>query len=210
MKIDYVKAFDASWQHLIEWVAQGKFDPKNEEDIQCFLYHGLVQHLGTAIGIRSKATTGKPEKLKFQEGKLLVGDMHFPDFLLGSDESNPEVVVEIKFHRATRSTFYAGCKRDIEKLKCHHDNRIHYFVLFDAHPEYVFLDSYQFNELQGLSSKNCRILHYPPELNTSPLKEKARKAIQTMRRAGLDFIELGTNNAKKAVRGVKTQGKSDA
>lgn len=210
MKIDYAKAFDASWLQLIEWVNQGRFDPQNEEDIQCFLYHGLVQQLGTAIGIRPKATTGKPEKLMFQKGKLLVGDMHFPDFLLGSDESNPDVVVEIKFHRGMRSTFYAGCKRDLEKLKRHHDNRIHYFVLFDAHPEYVFLDSHQSEELRGLSSKNCKILHYPPKLNTSPLKEKARRAIQTMRLAGVDFKVLGTNNARKAVKGVKTQGKSDA
>jgi hypothetical protein len=191
-------------------VSEGKFSPQNEEDIQCFLYHGLVKELDTAIGIRPKATSGKPSKLTFHGGKLLVGNMHFPDLVLGFDEQNPDVVAEIKFRRATRSTFYAGCKRDIEKMKRHHDSRVHYFVLFDANPKHVFLDAHQRDELQSLSSAKCRILHYPLELNTSPLKARSRRAIETMRLAGVDFTALGTENARKAVQGKAKRAKTDA
>ena len=43
---------------LTEWVASGKFAPRNEEDIQCFLFHGIVLELGTALGVRTKASSG--------------------------------------------------------------------------------------------------------------------------------------------------------
>ena len=153
--------------------------------------------------IRPKATSEKPPKLKFQDGKLLVGGMHFPDLVLGPVESTPEVVVEIKFCRGGRSTIYAGCKRDIEKLRRHYDGRVHYFVVFDAQPDYIFLDEHQRNELSDMTSANCTILHYPLALNTSPLKARARKAVEKMRLDGVDFSVLGTKNAKKAVQGVK-------
>jgi hypothetical protein len=133
-------ALEAAWVHLVDWASLKKFVPRNEEDIQCLLYHGLVLNLGTAVGIRAKATTAKPSKLTFQDGRLSVGDMHYPDLALGEDDINPEVVVEIKYRAATRGTFYGGCKKDIPKLRRLHDGRVHYFVLFDANPDYVFLD----------------------------------------------------------------------
>jgi hypothetical protein len=37
MTTDYKQAFEASWQLLLDRVNQGKIQPKNEEDIQCFL-----------------------------------------------------------------------------------------------------------------------------------------------------------------------------
>ncbi len=165
----YEVALKKAWDHLLNWLAIGKFAPTNEEDIQCFLYHGLVSELGTAVGIGTKTTVGK----------LATGTMHFPDLALGLDQENPDVVVEIKFRRNHRKSFYNRCKLDIAKLKQYHDNRKHYFILFDANPSFVFLDQHQRDELSSLASANCKIVHYPLGLNTAPQKGWGRKAHQT-------------------------------
>ncbi|WP_205854986.1 hypothetical protein, partial [Piscinibacter defluvii] len=120
---------------------------------------------------------------------------HFPDLVLGSSESEPQVVVEIKFQSESPQTVYLGCRRDVQKLKERYDSVPHYFVLFDVNQGHVFLDEHQLNELKTLASKNCRILHYPSKLSTQPGKVIARSAIATMRAKGMDL----SKNAKKAV-----------
>jgi hypothetical protein len=197
----FEKALEAAWNHLVDWVTEKKFVPRNEEDIQCFLYHALVLQFGTATCIRAKATVGKPAKLRFEAGKLQVGDMHFPDLALGDRAEDPDVVVEIKYRPHARSSFYARCKSDIAKLKRLHDGRIHYFILFDANPEFVFLDEHQRKELSDSCSENGRLLYYPVALNTSPLKARAREVVQKMRQDGVDFVARGQAGAKKAVLG---------
>ena len=183
--MNYEIALVNGWNHLLAWVKKGKFKPANEEDVQCFLCHGLVSHLQDARGIRSKASSGNlPDNTK-----------HFPDLVLGSSISKPQVVVEIKFQTKSPHTVYLECRRDIQKLKKYYDSVPHYFVLFDANPDHVFLDQHQLTELSSLASKNCRILHYPKKLSTSPGKGVARSAIANMRAKGLDLSE----NAKKAV-----------
>jgi hypothetical protein len=161
---------------LTEWATSGKFVPRNEEDIQCFLFHGLVVELGTALGVRTKATSGN----------LWLGTMHFPDLVLGLDPNEPELIVEI---------FYDGCMRDIAKMKKHYDSRPHRFVLFDECPYFVFLDQHQHDELTATASPNCQILHYPTKLNPSMGKATARKAVETMRKAGKDFRQMGLQAA---------------
>jgi hypothetical protein len=194
----YETALEKAWATLLDWLKSGRFTPGNEEDIQCFLYFALVTDLGTATGVRPKATTGKPPSIYDKAtGILNVGNMHFPDLALGDDPSNPDVVVEIKYRREARGTFYNSCKLDIAKLKSNHDHRKHYFVLFDANAEHVFMDAHQHSELSGLASTNCKILHHPSTLNTSPHKARARRAVGTMRDAGLDFRAMGKKNSIK-------------
>jgi hypothetical protein len=166
---------------LTEWVTSGKFAPRNEEDIQCFLFHGIVVELGTALGVRTKASSGN----------LWLGTMHFPDLVLGLDPNAPELIVEIKYRSMLRKTFYNGCVRDIAKMRKHYDSRPHRFVLFDECPYFVFLDQHQHDELAATASPNCRILHYPAKLNPSTGKATARKAVETMRKAGKDFRQMG-------------------
>ena len=170
---------------LTAWVTSGKFMPRNEEDIQCFLFHGIVLDLGTALGVRTKASSGN----------MWLGTKHFPDLVLGLNPDEPELIVEIKYRPIVRQTFYNGCKLDIAKMKKHYDARPHVFVLFDECPYFVFLDQHQHDELTAAASKNCRILHYPSPLNPSTGKAIARKAVDTMRRAGKDFQQMGRQAA---------------
>lgn len=157
--------------------------PQNEEDIQCFLYHGLVLSLQDARAIRTKASSGS----------LKDNTKHFPDIVLGTTQ--PEVVVEIKFQTNSPQTVYAGCRRDVQKLKEHYDSVPHYLVLFDVNREYVFIDEDQLVELKGLASANCKILHYPIKLSALPGKGVARIAIETMRNNGMNFSDMGKKGA---------------
>jgi len=201
--MDYENATIAAWEQLKEWVTAEKFNPENEEEIQCFLYHGIVSFLGDARAVKPKPTSGKPEKLKFEDGKLVVGDMHFPDFSIGQGTDN-EVVIEIKFARvAGIGNLFSGCKNDIQKMKRHHPNAKRFFVLFDQEPKYVFLSEHQFQDLRNIDP-DCRILHFPADLNMSPRKEAARKAIEKMRENGIDFSEKGRKSAGIAVMGRKS------
>jgi hypothetical protein len=186
----YTDAFDAAWRLLIEWTGAGKFAPRNEEDIQCFLYHGLVLELGTALGIGTKASSGNLED----------GSKHFPDLVLGQDPSRPELIVEIKYRSMGNEPFYAGCKRDIAKMKKYYDSCPHRFVLVDAGPDFVFLDRHQYDELSSLASSNCQILHFPTALSARAGKAVARKAVDTMRKAGKDFRQMGLTAAATSKR----------
>jgi hypothetical protein len=176
---------------LTEWVNLGKFAPRNEEDIQCFLFHGIVVQLGTALGVHTKAS----------RGNMWLGTKHFPDLVLGLDLEKPELVVEIKYRPIIRNTFYNGCKIDIDKMKKYYDATPHRFVLFDANPYFVFLDDHQLKELTSMASTNCKIHHFPSALNPSTGKAVARKAVDTMRKAGKDFRQMGLQSASKAKEG---------
>ena len=169
--------------------------PRNEEDIQCFLFHGIVQVLGTARGVHTKVSSGN----------VFLGTKHFPDLVLGPNPNEPELIVEIKYRPMTRRTFYNRCKLDIIKMKTHYDSQPHRFVLFDECPYFVFLDRHQLDELSAMASTNCRIMHFPSNLNPSPNKAIARKAVEKKRNAGLDFRNMGLQSSVKA-----TQRNGDA
>lgn len=158
---------------LAEWVASGKFAPRNEEDIQCFLFHGIVVELGTALGVRTKASSGN----------LWLGTKHFPDLVLGLNPKEPELIIEIKYRPIVRKAFYNSCKSDIEKMKKYYDTRPHRLVLFDECPYFVFLDQHQYDELASTASPNCQILHFPFALNPSTGNASARKTNETIREA---------------------------
>src|SRR5262245_60660021 len=191
---DYSKALQHTWAELKSWVSRGRLRPENEEEVQCFLYYGLVKRLGDALYVKPKATTDKPDKLKFVAGKLDIGNMHFPDFILGAKR---EVVVEIKFIRVQKSpNLYAQCKADMEKMRLHHKNSNRFFILYDMCTDYVFLDEYQLAELKNIDP-DCTILFYPEQLNSSKTKSYARQAILTMRKKGVNFVDLGKRNADK-------------
>ena len=198
---NYVNVFREAWSELVTWHSQGRFVPENEEEVQCFLYYAMVSALGDARAVKPKPTTDKPERLRFQDGNWDVGNMHFPDFSLGGSQ---EVVVEIKFARHPKQApnLYNACKEDIVKMLAHHPNSKRFFVLYDMHPDFVFLDEQQLHNLQALDS-DCEILRHPKALNQSPAKCWARAAVQTMKDRGDDFHERGRRNAAKAVKGKK-------
>jgi len=164
--MNYMNALESAWNELIQWKESGRFVPENEESIQCFLYRGMVNHLGSAVGVRSKPT----------HGVLGNGDMNFPDFVLGEPK---QVIVEIKYARGNASIL-GSCKMDIEKMKKLHfsDSVERVFILYDEHPGCVFLNQEQKDVLQAVDL-SCRILHYPIAIN--PHKSAAVKAWDTMR-----------------------------
>ncbi len=166
----YLNALQEAWKELNAWVSDGRLIPENEESIQCFLYRGMVNQLGTAVGVRSKPTTDKPRSIFDDTGKLDVKNMHFPDFILGEPK---EVVVEIKFSRAKGSIFGA-CKRDIEKMRKHHDGvkvrRV--FLLFDVNPTHVALTEAQVSLLKKLDP-DVILLHYPTTFHPDTAGKRA-------------------------------------
>src|ERR1039458_714720 len=112
--MEYKGVVTAAWERLIRWTREGKLVPENEEEIQCFLYHGIISDLGSAKHVKPKLIMDKPEKLAWKNGKLDVGNMHFPDFVIGE---NHEVVVEIKFARTSDpGSVMGGCKRDVKRM----------------------------------------------------------------------------------------------
>lgn len=164
--MEYINALESAWLELIKWKEDKLFVPENEESIQCFLYRGIVNHLGSAVGVRSKPT----------HGELGNGDMNFPDFVLGEPK---QVIVEIKYARGNASIL-GSCKNDIEKMK-----KLHYsesvervFILYDEHPGCVFLNQEQKDILQAVDP-SCLIRHYPIAIN--PHESPAKKAWGTMR-----------------------------
>lgn len=194
--MDLEKVVREAWDELLLWVEEKRLKPENEEEIQCFLYYGIVKRIGDATLVKPKPTTNKPDKLKFVEGKLLTENMHFPDLVLGA---GGEVIIEIKFAREKRtSNIYAGCKRDLIKMKRHHPGAKRFFMLYDVCAENIFLSEHQAQELQALD-KDCVILSYPKTLNTSPRKDSARKAINKLIDRGYNFEVQGKLNAAKAI-----------
>jgi len=194
--MDMEKVVREAWDELLLWVEEKRLKPENEEEIQCFLYYGIVKRIGDATLVKPKPTTNKPDKLKFVEGKLLTGNMHFPDLALGA---RGEIIIEIKFTREKRaSNIYAGCKRDLIKMKLQHPGAKRFFILYDVCTENIFLSEHQAQELQALD-KDCVILSYPNTLNTSPRKKAAEKAINTLRSRDYDFVAQGKLNAAKAI-----------
>jgi hypothetical protein len=73
-------------------------------------------------------------------------------------------------------------------MNTHHPNAQRYFILFDNSSTRVFLDQHQLDELNTLAAagcdtgKECKILHYPMDLNASPVKGWGQKAWGTMRK----------------------------
>jgi hypothetical protein len=162
----YIMALEHAWRELIDWTVAERFSPDNEECIQSFLYRGIVNHLGTAIGVHPKPT----------RGKLSEKEMHFPDFVLGDPA---QVVVEIKYARDGKSIL-ASCKKDIRKMLLYYDSKRvqRVFILFDANPNFVFLNERRKASLLS-EDPSCRLFYYPEELN--PLRNSpADKAWVTM------------------------------
>lgn len=141
--MDYMSALENAWKELIEWVEECNFVPENEESIQCFLYRGIVNNLGTAVGVRSKPTIG-----------ILNAGMHFPDFVLGEPE---QVIVEIKFARSN-TNIRRSCEKDIQKLKKYHigDAIQRVFILFDIKPDCCFLSNREIDSLKNVDPQ-CRL-----------------------------------------------------
>ncbi len=176
--------------HMVDWTSAGQFKPANEEEVQCFLYHALVLQLGSTLALRAKPTLGK----------VLSGDMHFPDLILGDDPKSPETIyIEIKFSSPTRKLKFAHCMADIKKLGTNHEQHRQVFILWDCEPKQVFLSTSQKKKLlEEAALRHCTVWHHPDGLNNSPGKASAEKAIKAMKDKGLDFRSLGTANAAKA------------
>jgi hypothetical protein len=201
-KMNYMSALEAAWAELIEWVQAGRLVPENEEDIQCFLYRGIVNHLGTALGVRSKPTTDKPRSI-FDRKKQYVPGMHFPDFILGDPK---EVVIEIKFARGNTSIL-AACKKDVQKMKSRHgdDDVKRVFILFDVNPECCFLSQAQIDTLRG-ADPSCLLMLHPakpsPDKSASKAAEKAwitRYADQELLKAAKEKSSSTIGKITKAI-----------
>ena len=162
----YITALEHAWRELIEWIDAKHFSPDNEECIQSFLYRGIVNHLGTAIGVHPKPT----------RGKLSEKEMHFPDFVLGDPT---QVVVEIQYARGGKSIL-SSCKKDIRKMLSYYDNKPEQLLCmhFDAQPVCVVRNE---SDKASLLSEDpsCRLFHYPEKLN-SLLNSPADEAWVTM------------------------------
>ena len=194
-KLNYLRALEAAWDEMKVWVKDGRFVPENEESIQCFLYRGIVNHLGTAVWVRSKPTTDKPRSIFGRKGKLDVKDMHFPDFILGDPK---EVVIEIKFARGNASIL-GSCRRDVEKLKKRHSapgvSKV--FILFDVNPDFAFFNEIQREALQAVDP-DCRLMHYPETLSTKTSNDAGKTAWETRKRNLALAKEKRSNDAKKS------------
>lgn len=198
MRRDFGQLLEKAWNEMIEWQRAKRFAPMSEEDVQCLLYHLIVSELGSASKVHAKPTVDKPTKCRFKDGRLHVGNMHFPDFSLGDGD----VVAEIKVSKPPdRGQCIGGCRADVEKMKKHHGNATRYFFLFElGDPKSSCLDEEDLRDLQSRDPE-CRILIHPTNLNVSPFKAAARKANAKMKDAGVDFCELGRRNAARAIQG---------
>jgi hypothetical protein len=193
-KSKYIQALESAWHDMGEWIKDGRFRPENEEDLQCFLYYGIVSYLKTAQGVRPKPTSDKPASI-FSRGKKGTKDMHFPDFILGNPK---KVVVEIKFARSSASIL-ASCKKDIAKMKKYHSNRgvTKVFVLVDSNPDFVCMTQSQRDSLKAIDPK-CQLMYFPETLSTKTTKDVADKAVVS-RRMNIEIArEKRSLAAKKA------------
>ena len=203
-KPNYLRALEAAWDELKVWVRDGRFIPENEESIQCFLYLGIVNHLGTAFGVRSKPTTVHTRSRSDRNKQSDTKGTHFPDFILGDPK---EVAIEIKFARANASIL-GSCKKDVAKLKKYHSasgvSKV--FILFDVNPDFAFFNEPQRAALQKVDP-DCRLMHYPDTLSTNPQKLIAQVAADnTKTNAELKRLQLKkkrSNAAKKAHETIK-------
>ncbi len=193
---NYEVKLAAALEHMVDWARAGKFSPLNEEDVQCFLYHALVLQFADATHIRTKLTHGSPGVVV---GDRKVGGMHFPDLIIGKSNSDPDAIyIEIKVRTQTRKSFHQACLADVKKLALHHDSHRQFFILYDCDPKVVYLSAEQLSQLHAAAGKGCSVWHYPYALNEDVGKDRAAKAIATMRAQGLDFEALAKSNARKA------------
>jgi len=64
-KSSQLRALESAWDEMIVWAKDKRFIPENEEDIQCFLYRGIVNQLRTSA-------SGPSQRLTNQEAFLTV------------------------------------------------------------------------------------------------------------------------------------------
>ena len=194
-KVNYLLALETAWKEMIEWVQNGKFVPENEESIQCFLYRGIVNHLGTAINVRSKPTTTHTISRTARNKQIDTKGTHFPDLILGEPK---EVAIEIKFARANASIL-GSCKLDVKKLKKYHSERgvTKVFILFDVNPEFAFLNEPQLKALKEVDP-DCRLMYFPETLSTKTSNDGGLKAADTKRKKAQLAKEKRSNSAKKS------------
>lgn len=194
-KPNYLRALEAAWDEMKVWVKDGRFIPENEESIQCFLYHGIVNHLGTAFGVRSKPMTTHTKSRSDRNKQSDTKGTHFPDFILGDPK---EVAIEIKFARANASIL-GSCKQDVAKLKKYHSapgvSKV--FILFDVNPDFAFFNELQREALQEVDS-DCRLMHYPDTLSTKTSNDAGIRAQETKKRNAELAKERRSNSAKKS------------
>ena len=186
----------AAIQHMVDWARSRKFRPLNEEDVQCFFYHSLVLQFNDATCLRTKRTLGVP---RVKVGDINVGGMHFPDLIIGRGDRDPDAIyVELKVRAPGRKAFHQACLADVDKLAKHHKDHRQFFILYDCHPEVVYLSTEQHRQLLASAGKGCTVWHYPAALNDNPGKAAAAAAIKTMRAKGSDLKARAKANAKTA------------
>jgi len=83
-----IELLKESLRELEKWARVGKFRPKTEDDVKCFVYRCLVEKQGTALGIHSEEGFDfygrKPRQRKLK-----------PDLTIG--EGKNKIFVQIKY-----------------------------------------------------------------------------------------------------------------
>jgi hypothetical protein len=191
---NYFNALLKSWDELKKWRMADRFAPQNEEDIQSFLYHRIVNNLRTAINVRPKATVIKRRR-------LLI-----PDFLVG-DEDNLDIAIEIKFSRdgKTGATF-EQCLEDIRKLRRlskHKEfaNTKRVFVVVDSRKNQLFLSRAQYEQLIS-EDPGCHVLCFPDHA-TAFTESPAKAAHVTIRKQEEEQFQVRSQRAKAAHATIK-------
>lgn len=110
----HTKHLKNAWNYLVKQYKKGVFKPRNEADIQCFLYHSLIKKGLDASKIHAERPSGKNKKC---------------DIVLG----DKKLFIEIKYSRdKDRKEPSKRWEKDIKKLKKYPGNRKSAFVLFIA------------------------------------------------------------------------------
>lgn len=157
---EYRRKLNRAWSSLKEKYndGNGTFKPRNEADIQHFLYHCLIDE-----GI-------KPQKIHVEYRKkdkrcdIVLGDL--------GNEKKEKLFIEIKFsHVINRDTVSNRWKRDLKKLKELGGDRKPTFVVFVIKEKKECSDrktlyknsSNRLNELERYAKmKNIEVLTYHP------------------------------------------------
>ncbi len=74
---NYIRLLEDSLQELQKWATQGKFDPKTEADIQCFLYHCLLEKLGSAKDIHAELEKSERKRIDLSIDRTVLVEIKY-------------------------------------------------------------------------------------------------------------------------------------
>jgi hypothetical protein len=97
-----IKLLEEAWKELQKWAASCRFDPMTEADIQCFLYHCLIERLKEAKDFHAEFPSHK-ERTHYD---LVIDDKVFV-----------EINYILRTERRTNKSWEARTKNAIEEIE---------------------------------------------------------------------------------------------